>query len=72
MQPFKFFLAMNAVLFLYKYIIQKYINILDEDINKIKHILFIWTKNLDLSFFFYLLYASLKPFLFQKLLAINV
>lgn len=62
---------MIAVLHLYKFIIQKYIVILDEDINKFKTF-FNLIKKFRLFIFLDLLNASLKLFLFQKLLAINV
>lgn len=62
---------MIAVLHLYKFIIQKYIVILDEDINKFKTF-FNLIKKFRLFIFLDLLNASLKLFLFQKLPAINV
>lgn len=62
---------MVAVLHLYKFIIQKYIVILDEDINKFKTF-FNLIKKFRLFIFLDLLNASLKLFLFQKLPAINV
>lgn len=62
---------MIAVLHLYKFIIQKYKVILDEDINKFKTF-FNLIKKFRLFIFLDLLNASLKPFLFQKLPAINV
>lgn len=62
---------MIAVLHLYKFIIQKYKVILDEDINKFKTF-FNLIKKFRLFIFLDLLNASLKLFLFQKLPAINV
>lgn len=62
---------MIAVLHLYKFIIQKYIVILDEDINKFKTF-FNLIKKFRLFIFLDLLNASLKLFLIQKLPAINV
>lgn len=62
---------MVAVLHLYKFIIQKYKVILDEDINKYKTF-FNLIKKFRLFIFLDLLNASLKLFLFQKLPAINV
>lgn len=62
---------MIAVLHLYKFIIQKYIVILDEDIYKFKTF-FNLIKKFRLFIFLDLLNASLKLFLFQKLPAINV
>lgn len=62
---------MIAVLHLYKFIIQKYKVILDEDINKIKTF-FNLIKKFRLFIFLDLLNASLKRILFQKLPAINV
>lgn len=62
---------MIAVLHLYKFIIQKYIVILDEDINKIKTFFYL-NKKFRLFIFLDLLNASLKLILFQKLPAINV
>lgn len=62
---------MIAVLHLYEFNIQKYIVILDEDINKFKTF-FNLIKKFRLFIFLDLLNASLKLFLFQKLPAINV
>lgn len=66
---------MIAVLHLYKFIIQKYIVILDEDINSFSDAFktfFNLIKKFRLFIFLDLLNASLKLFLFQKLPAINV